>query len=182
MKIVILGNSGSGKTWLAHQLAKHVPVPMIHLDDLYWEPGGFNRRRSMEEISALVQESKFNAGWIVEGVFGDLATRYLEYANELIWLDPAWQVCEARLLKRRSESKRHMDREQSERGLKDLLDWACGYYVRSDLRSQEGHRQLFTEFRRSKYRLEDEASVAKFVSKVQQMAMSRLEIVDRPRF
>lgn len=168
MKTVIIGNSGSGKTWLASELAKDLATPVVHLDDLFWEPGGFNKKRSLEEISTLVQESKLHAGWLVEGVFGDLATHYLEDADTLVWLDISWPVCEARLVRRGSESKQHMDRAQSEQGLKDLLAWASAYDSRTDLRSHVGHKMLFGAFPRAKFRLEDEASVLRFVKSAQQ--------------
>ena len=44
MKVVIIGNSGSGKTWLARQLAGNASVPLIHLDEIFWEPGGFDKK------------------------------------------------------------------------------------------------------------------------------------------
>jgi hypothetical protein len=34
MKAVIVGNSGSGKTWLATNLAATTAVPVVHLDEL----------------------------------------------------------------------------------------------------------------------------------------------------
>lgn len=44
MKVVIIGNSGSGKTWLARKLAGNASVPLIHLDEIFWEPGGFDKK------------------------------------------------------------------------------------------------------------------------------------------
>jgi len=36
MKAIIIGNSGSGKTWLAAQLAVHCGAPVAHLDEIFW--------------------------------------------------------------------------------------------------------------------------------------------------
>lgn len=170
MKTVIIGNSGSGKTWLARELAKNLFVPVVHLDEMFWEPGGFNRKRNIEEIASLVHKSKLSTGWIVEGPFGDLAAHYLEDAETLVWLDFPWPVCEARLVRRGSESKQHMNREQSEQGLKELLAWACNYYSREDMRSREGHKALFIAFPGIKVRREDEAAVVGLVKGAQQTA------------
>lgn len=42
-RTVIIGNSGSGKTFLARALAAGSGIPVIHLDEIFWQPGGFNR-------------------------------------------------------------------------------------------------------------------------------------------
>ena len=114
MKTIIIGNAGSGKTWLATRLAAGGGTPIVHLDDLFWEPCGFDKKRSPEEVDRLIEKSKRAPSWIIEGVFGELAERYFSAAEQLIWLDIEWAVCKSRLLARGSESKRHLGREQSE--------------------------------------------------------------------
>ena len=44
MKAIIIGNSGSGKTWLATQLAVHSSAPVVHLDEVL-APGVETQRR-----------------------------------------------------------------------------------------------------------------------------------------
>jgi ATP-dependent protease HslVU (ClpYQ) ATPase subunit len=39
-RVVIIGNSGSGKSYLARRLSEQLTLPLIHLDALFWEPGG----------------------------------------------------------------------------------------------------------------------------------------------
>jgi adenylate kinase family enzyme len=56
--MIIVGNSGSGKTWLAKKLAKVEGCQVIHLDNIFWEPGGFDRKRSPEEVAKMIGESK----------------------------------------------------------------------------------------------------------------------------
>ena len=50
----------------------------------------------------LVAESKTADSWFVEGVCGELAERYLDEADPLVWLDIPWDICKARLLARGS--------------------------------------------------------------------------------
>ena len=169
MKIIILGNSGSGKTWLATRLAATVSAPVVHLDDLFWEPGGFEKKRSREEVELLMQQSKEGASWIVEGVFGELAQQYLDVAELLVWLDIDWHICKTRLEERGSESKMHLDREQSEEGLRKLVEWASCYYNRRDLRSYDDHKGLLEKFSGSKAHLRSESDVNKFMEKAQQV-------------
>ncbi len=143
MKIVIIGNSGSGKTWLTKRLGIILSAPVVHLDDLFWEPGGFDKQRNIDQIELLIQQHKNEAAWIAEGVFGELAEHYLEDAMFLLWLDIDWIICKKRLEERGSEGKRHMGRQQSKEGLLRLLEWASDCYNRQDLRSYEGHKMLF---------------------------------------
>ena len=92
MKTVIIGNSGSGKTWLAKKFAA-TGAPVIHLDNLFWLPGGFDKKRSKNEVDQLIDQSKKHDRWIVEGVFGELAEQYFDEADILIWLDIPWGLC-----------------------------------------------------------------------------------------
>lgn len=166
MKTIIIGNSGSGKTWLADRIASLTPSPVVHLDDIFWEPGGFNRKRTEEEVNHLIEKSMSAASWIVEGVFGDLAQHYFSDANCLVWMDFDWNICKARLEKRGSESRKHLGREQSAQGLRELIEWASHYDVRTDLRSRSGHEKLFNQFDKNRFLLKSEFSVNTFLKDV----------------
>jgi adenylate kinase family enzyme len=170
MKMVIIGNSGSGKTWLARHLSTIRPAPVIHLDDLFWEPGGFDKKRGDEEIELLIAQSKARDSWIAEGVFGELAEHYLDTADFLVWLDMDWTVCRRCLEERGSESKRHLGREQSEEGLRKLVEWASRYYERKDSRSYAGHKGLFENFSGQKVRIRSEIAVNQFLTKAHEDA------------
>lgn len=152
-KIVIIGNSGSGKSYLARQLAELLDAKMIHLDEHFWEPGGFNKKRPADivhkEIEMLSQEDK----WIMEGVFGDLASTALQNATTLIFLDKSWEECEAGLLRRGPESSKQLDPIAAENSFKELLGWAKAYWERENSRSRKGHEKLFLEFRGEKISL-----------------------------
>jgi adenylate kinase family enzyme len=170
MKTVIIGNSGSGKTWLAGTMSSLTSTLVIHLDDIFWEPGGFDRKRSTEAVSALIAQAKRQEHWIVEGVFGELAQQFLSDASRLIWLDPEWSTCRERLMLRGSESKKHLNREQSKEGLMQLLKWAANYYDRTDMRSYHGHKTMFDAFGGTRFRLRSTDEVTDFVRDIQHSA------------
>ncbi len=88
--VAVLGNSGSGKSYLADELARLAltherPVATIHLDHVYFDTDQPRRadgklvRRSDADKQALLtaglQASPL--GWIVEGVFGELVEQCL---------------------------------------------------------------------------------------------------------
>ncbi|MGE3807716.1 MAG: AAA family ATPase [Gemmataceae bacterium] len=164
MRAVIIGNSGSGKTWLAARLAEKWASRVVHLDEVFWLPGGFNAKRPSTDVYELVEKFKRWDAWVVEGVFGELASQFFAQADELLWLDLPWAECRRRLDSRGSESKAHMNREQSEQGLKELVHWAEGYYLRQDSRSFAGHGSLFERFPKAKHRLCSEGEVVEYVN------------------
>lgn len=168
MRMIIVGNSGSGKTWLANNLARIIRCQVIHLDDIFWEPGGFDKKRSPEVVAKIIDEAKKGASWIAEGVFGELAEKFIERAQYLVWLDIDWPICRDRLLKRGSESKRHMGREESAEGLRQLIEWASQYYQRKNARSYEGHKRLMNNFHGEKIYLYSEADAVKMIKNAQQ--------------
>ena len=39
MRVLIMGNSGSGKSWRARELAQQRQLPHLDLDTIVWVPG-----------------------------------------------------------------------------------------------------------------------------------------------
>jgi adenylate kinase family enzyme len=164
MRTVIVGNSGSGKSWLAKRLSESTSTQVIHLDDIFWLPGGFNEKRSPSEVQNLVDSRKGESDWIVEGVFGDLAIHFLSSAQTFIWLDIPWNVCKQRLYARGSERKSHLGRVQSEQGSRELIQWAEAYYFRSGSCCLSAHLGLFESFTGKRFRLSTELQVQEFLN------------------
>lgn len=77
-RVVIRGNSGTGKTTLADQLSQILNVPVIHMDELFWAPGWV--KRTDEEVLAKL-ESRLNdakdTGWVIDGNYRAIS-RYLD--------------------------------------------------------------------------------------------------------
>ena len=77
-KIIIFGNNGSGKSWLAKQLAAATGLPLIHLDAHFWRPGWV--MPTQEEW--LEKNLEFIAGekWIIDGMCSHGGTMELRFA------------------------------------------------------------------------------------------------------
>lgn len=162
-RIVIIGNSGSGKTYLAQRLRDYYRYPVIHLDKLFWEPGGFNVKRPKEIVYAEIAKLVQGANWIIEGVFGELAQAFFANAEQLIWLDLDQQTCLNSLLQRGSEGYNQLDQQSAEENFQKLLTWAAAYWQREDLRSQRGHARLFEQFNDKKVCLKTRDEVNDFI-------------------
>ncbi|MFA7258266.1 MAG: AAA family ATPase, partial [Aeromonas bestiarum] len=89
-RILIIGNSGSGKSWLAAQLAEQLTIREVNLDTIVWQPGGFNQKRSQDEIDLAIKALAQEPSWVVEGVFGAPAEQLLAAADLLLFLDLDW--------------------------------------------------------------------------------------------
>lgn len=75
-RVFIVGNSGSGKSWLAQQLAQRRQYPVFHLDDFHWLPNlvGESPR---DERNRLVAQAAVGNSWIMEGIFGSILRQVL---------------------------------------------------------------------------------------------------------
>ncbi|MEM6821919.1 MAG: AAA family ATPase [Verrucomicrobiota bacterium] len=166
MKKVIIGNAGSGKSFLAQRLSKKLNIPVIHLDALFWKPGGFNEKRPKDIVFTEIEELSKGKTWIVEGIFGELASRFMPNADELIWLDLNWSACEEGLLSRGSESSKQLDKIKAEENFKQLLKWASEYWTREDLRSWKGHSQLFNNFKKRRNLFRTRIDVNEYIKQV----------------
>jgi hypothetical protein len=121
--MIITGNSGSGKPWLA----------------------------------------KKENSWLVEGVFGELAEKFMDRAQCFVWLDIDWPLCRDRLLQRGCESSSHMDRQRSQEDLRELIEWASYYDQRENARSYAGHKKLMEQFKGKKIHPCSEADAVRLV-------------------
>jgi adenylate kinase family enzyme len=65
-RVFIMGNGGSGKTWLAQQLAQRLRYPVFHLDVFHWLPN-VDGERPRDERNRLVAEAAGCNSWIMEG-------------------------------------------------------------------------------------------------------------------
>lgn len=63
-RILIIGNSGSGKSWLAARLAEELTIREVNLDTIVWQPGGFNQNGpNMKSTMPFKHLLKSPHGW-----------------------------------------------------------------------------------------------------------------------
>jgi adenylate kinase family enzyme len=144
-RIVLFGNSGSGKTTMARSLVAEHGIAHLDLDAIAWDAPGVRRplAESAAEIEAYMAR---NAGWVIEGCYADLLELVLPSATEVRFLNPGVEVCTANCLARPWEREKYASREEQDKRLAYLLDWVRRYEERDDEYSLSAHRALFERF------------------------------------
>jgi len=84
-RILILGPGGAGKSTLAKKLADKFGLPLIHLDQHYWQPGWVPM--DSERWSMTIAELTARERWIMDGNFARFLDARLEVADLVVFLD-----------------------------------------------------------------------------------------------
>lgn len=155
-KIIIIGNSGSGKTFLAKEISSALSIPVIHLDDLFWTDKTCSQKRSKDQVLNKLAEYSQKDQWIIEGIFGDLIKIPLHKADCLIFLDMDWTTCSEGLTQRGAQSSSASD-------FKALLDWAEQYWERDSSASYKLHLSIYHEFNGKKFLLKSRNEVLEWI-------------------
>ena len=121
-KLVIIGNSGSGKSTVAKHIAAATGLPAHDLDLIHWHDDG--SKRDEVESKALVERISSAPTWIIEGMYGWLAEVALIEATAPIWTDLIWSECRNGLL------ERGLRRGMTLKDQENLFAWAADYWNR----------------------------------------------------
>ncbi|MFY8150295.1 MAG: hypothetical protein ACOVNL_13895 [Prochlorococcaceae cyanobacterium] len=155
MKLILLGNAGAGKSTLARRLLERQsaearlteahPTERLSLDQVAF--AGSSERLPLEEsLEAARRWLEGRRSWIIEGCYADIIRPLLPLCDQLIFLNPGVEVCEAHCRARPWEPEKFPTRQEQEQHLEALLAWVRTYPIRSDDYGLASHRALFEAF------------------------------------
>jgi adenylate kinase family enzyme len=147
MRVLIMGNSGSGKSWRARELARRHALAHLDLDTIYFEPGKIAVQRPADAVAADLRAFlDTHDRWVIEGCYGDVIAAALPFCSELVLLHPGREACVANNRLRPWEPHKYASKAQQDGMLPFLLDWVGKYYERDDSCSYAFHRRVFDSF------------------------------------
>ena len=147
MKVLVFGNSGSGKSTYARALAAREGVPYLDLDSIVWEPGEIAVQRSPESVEGSLRSFiDLHPAWVIEGCYGELIRAASAHCTQLVFLNPGIDVCLANNLRRPWEQHKYASLEAQNAMLSQLQEWVSEYNQREDAWSYRAHREIFDAF------------------------------------
>ena len=146
-RIVIIGNSGSGKSTRASELCAAEGLAHLDLDTLAWLPTTPPQRRPLEASKIdILDFTNTHSGWVIEGCYGDLIKIALPFANHLIFMNLSVAQCIENARKRPWEPHKYPSKKAQDENLNMLIEWISHYDKRNDTFSYATHRALYDEF------------------------------------
>jgi adenylate kinase family enzyme len=89
-RILVIGSPGAGKSTLASRLARHLNLPLIHLDKEYFGPGW--AMPAKQEWRERVEALAARPAWVMDGNYASTFDLRVPRATAIVWLDlPRWQ-------------------------------------------------------------------------------------------
>ena len=125
-RVLIIGNSGGGKSTLARHLGDKLDLPVIHLDVLFWKPGWVESEDAefrMEMAEVLQQQA-----WVCDGDFGSSMDLRAPLADTIVWIDQPPLLCLMRAVWRMLKY-RHGDRPDMAEGCGETVDFQFYSYI-----------------------------------------------------
>ena len=96
-RVLVLGNSGAGKSTFARAVGARYDLNVVHLDRLFWKPGWVESSRA-EFRTAQERHLSPQGCWVVDGnSVGTLDLR-LPYADTVVLLDLPTSLCLRRVV------------------------------------------------------------------------------------
>lgn len=118
-RIIIVGNNGSGKSFLSKELSVITDLPLIHLDVEFWRPNW--EKPPKDEWIILQMELISKEKWIIDGNHTDSMELRFKAADVIIFLDINRFVCLTSVLlrngKKRSDTSQYLEEKLDKRFL-----------------------------------------------------------------
>ena len=125
-RILVLGSSGAGKTYLSERLGEILGLEVIHLDAHFWRPDA--RPQADEKWREIVSNLSRREAWIMDGTYERSLGLRIPRADAIIVLVCAPARCLAHVIERQARAKEH-PRPDLPAGYVEQLDESHRRYV-----------------------------------------------------
>ncbi|MDP7591789.1 MAG: shikimate kinase [Litorilituus sp.] len=150
-KVVLFGNSASGKSTLAKQMELINNLAHLDLDTVAWRPTMPPERLSISESKKAINDFiTTNNTWVIEGCYSDLLELVIGQADEIVFLNLPITACIENAKNRPWEPHKYVSKAAQDENLEMLVDWISQYADRTDTFSKIAHEKLFDDFQGKK--------------------------------
>jgi adenylate kinase family enzyme len=124
-RVSVVGNSGSGKSWLSRRIAERIAVPYVELDEIAHLRGWTSPEP--EVLLATVTGVTHTDAWVIDGNYRAVVVEgpVWQRADTVVWVDPPRHVVMRQLVLR--TAVRFVARQQLWNGnrekLRDVMSW-----------------------------------------------------------
>jgi len=126
-RILIVGNSGGGKSTLARRLGEKLAVPVVHLDVLFWKPGWVEAEE--DAFRAVIRKALEAPACVCDGNFAGSLDIRLPRADTVIWIRQPRLLCLARAIWRVATYRGRRIRPDMAAGCDEKFDPAFYRYI-----------------------------------------------------
>lgn len=154
MKIILLGNAGSGKSTLSKKIICREPAARLSLDEVAFHNGA-ERRPLKESIADVKKFIQSHDSWVIEGCYANIIEAILNECEEFIFLSPGVDTCIAHCRSRPWEPEKFNSLEEQNDNLNNLIEWVRSYEHRTDEYGLGSHKYLYESFNGKKRELKN---------------------------
>ncbi len=97
-RVIIVGDSCSGKSTLGEKFAARMSCPFIELDAMYWKPGWMPSE--IPPFRIIVDEATRAESWVLAGNYDSVRDLTWPRADTVVWLDFPLRVTLPRIITR----------------------------------------------------------------------------------
>lgn len=97
-RVAVVGSGGAGKSTFSRALAAKLGLPLVHLDEHFWQPGWVET--PSEEWRARQIELLAGDEWIADGNYGGTFDVRFQRADTVIVMDLGRLICLSRVARR----------------------------------------------------------------------------------
>lgn len=146
-KLLIFGNSASGKSTLAKELAQSEQLAHLDLDLLAWQATTPPTRTPLNESEkAIAQFMQQHNNWVIEGCYSDLLTIAEAQSTQIIFMNLSVEDCIRNAKQRPWEPHKYESKDAQDANLVMLIEWISQYELRSDTFSKTAHQAFYQNY------------------------------------
>ena len=128
-RILVIGCPGAGKTYFAKRLGSILNIPVIHMDNLYWNKD--KTAITTEELKEKLLPYLEKETWIIDGNYHHTLEMRLPYATDVFVLDLPRTECIQGILDRIDQPRDDIPWIEREDDATELIAWTADYGFRT---------------------------------------------------